>query len=239
MYQNFILSLFFFWVSPFFAQDTIYFDQDHQKVENLRLAESYSVSGSYNKNKAKMVRRTYDKNGQITHEAFFSNKKMTKMQGNSKYWSKGNLKLEIQYKKGKKDGFLKSYWENGTLKRNDFFNNGEFVRGTCFDRNGNETSYYKFKIPPKFPGGKLAMNRFIRTNFKLANDFAKSGLKKVTVQFFVEKNGSITIEKVPEGISLELRLEAIRVIGQMPRWDPGMLDGAPARVQYTLPIIIR
>lgn len=239
MFKTFILILLFFCVSLFFAQDTIYFDQDYQKVENLKLAESYTIDKSYDKNGAKMVSRAYDKNGQITEETFFSDKKMTKMEGKSRYWSNGNLKWEIGYKKGKKDGLLKSYWENGNLKRRDVFINEKFITGTCFDDEGNEVPYYHFRIPPEFPGGNAALKKFMTENFNFPDDYKESGSKKIVVHFVIEKNGSVTLEKMPEGISLELGLEAIRVIALMPKWNPGMIDGSPVRVQYTIPIVVR
>lgn len=37
-------------------------------------------------------------------------------------------------------------------------------------------------------------------------------------------------------VNIDLDVEAVRVVSHMPRWIPGMKDGKPARVQYTLPI---
>ena len=37
------------------------------------------------------------------------------------------------------------------------------------------------------------------------------------------------------GVNDELNDEAIRVLKMMPKWKPGMKDGKPVRVQYTMP----
>ena len=58
---------------------------------------------------------------------------------------------------------------------------------------------------------------------------------RVTVQFVVEKDGSIANAKVLRGVDPELDKEAVRVVSVMPKWKPGTQKGEAVRVKYTVP----
>lgn len=59
---------------------------------------------------------------------------------------------------------------------------------------------------------------------------------KVFVQFVVEKDGSLTDIKVLRSPDESLGDEAVRVLKASPRWTPGIQNGKPVRVMYTVPI---
>ena len=61
----------------------------------------------------------------------------------------------------------------------------------------------------------------------------------VFVTFVVEMDGSITDIKLLKGIGDGCEQEAMRVVGIMPLWEPGMNKNKPARVQCNLPIKFR
>ena len=52
----------------------------------------------------------------------------------------------------------------------------------------------------------------------------------------VGKTGEIGAVKVVKGVSESLNAEALRVVSLMPRWKPGMIQGEPVPVNFTLPI---
>lgn len=60
---------------------------------------------------------------------------------------------------------------------------------------------------------------------------------RLTAQFVVEKDGSITDIKVIKGEELQHGLpeEVIRVIKSMPKWTPGKQNGQPVRSYYMQP----
>ena len=62
---------------------------------------------------------------------------------------------------------------------------------------------------------------------------------KVTVQFTVEKDGSITNVIILRSLDPALDAEAVRVIESSPKWTPGYNNGHPVRVTYTFPVIFR
>lgn len=58
----------------------------------------------------------------------------------------------------------------------------------------------------------------------------------VVVQFVVEKDGSITNVKILRDIGGRCGEEAVRVVKEMPTWNPGKQRGRPVRVQFVLPV---
>lgn len=90
---------------------------------------------------------------------------------------------------------------------------------------------------PSFPGGVKAMNRFLQMNIrypKLAYDNKIQGV--VYCSFIVEKSGELSSLRIIQGVGAGCDEEALRVIGQMPRWSPGRRQGHPVRVVVNLPI---
>ena len=82
--------------------------------------------------------------------------------------------------------------------------------------------------------------QFLSQNVKYPVEAHKAGVQgRVIATFVVEKDGSITEAKIVKSVSPELDAEALRVIGSMPNWMPGMQNGEPVRVKYTVPITFK
>ena len=94
---------------------------------------------------------------------------------------------------------------------------------------------------PEFPNGGMAgLMQYLSKNIKyptIAQDNGTQG--RVTVQFVVNRDGSIVDAKVLRGVDPYLDKEAIRVISSMPKWKPGMQRGKAVRVKYTVPVMFR
>ena len=101
-------------------------------------------------------------------------------------------------------------------------------------------SYDKLTEPtmPKYPGGTEKMFEFIADNLRWPDDDACIQ-GRVVVSFIVEKDGSLTDIKVEKSIDPLFDKEAVRVVKSMPKWEPGMWNGKPARVKYCIPIRFR
>lgn len=112
-----------------------------------------------------------------------------------------------------------------------------------------ETIFLQVEEAPLFPGceEEKKENRKTCADTNLFNYLSNHLVyppvareKKVTgqviIQFYVEKDGSITNVKVVHGIGGGCDEEAQRVIENMPKWNPGLQRGRPVRVQFTLPI---
>lgn len=93
------------------------------------------------------------------------------------------------------------------------------------------------EVKPEFPGGIDKFYNYVIRNFRAPEE---EGLKgKVYVTFVVEKDGSLTDIKVLRDIGFGTGAEAIRVLKKSPKWNPGVQNGKPVRVLYSLPITIQ
>ena len=94
---------------------------------------------------------------------------------------------------------------------------------------------------PEFPNGGMAgLMQYLSKNIKYPTIAQENGTQgRVTVQFVVNRDGSIVDAKVLRGVDPYLDTEAIRVISSMPKWKPGMQRGKAVRVKYTVPVMFR
>jgi len=93
---------------------------------------------------------------------------------------------------------------------------------------------------PSPVGGIKAFYDYVARNLKYPPKAARTGVEgRVFVEFIVEKNGSLTDIKVVKGIGGGCDEEAIRVISDAPRWNPGRQRGNPVRVRMIMPISFR
>ena len=68
----------------------------------------------------------------------------------------------------------------------------------------------------------------------IARENGVSGM--VVVQFVVERDGSISNITTVRDIGAGCGEEAVRIVGMMPKWNPGKQRERPVRVQFTLPV---
>ena len=93
---------------------------------------------------------------------------------------------------------------------------------------------------PQFPGGMQALMKFLRDNIKYPSVCQDQGIQgRVVVQFVVNTDGSIVDANVVKSANPHLDKEAIRVVGTMPKWEPGKQRGKAVRVRFTLPVNFR
>ena len=91
---------------------------------------------------------------------------------------------------------------------------------------------------PQFPGGVAAQVEYFKKNLRYPAEAKKAGTQgRVVVQFFVNKDGSISNVKVLRGVDPALDAEAIRLVNSMPKWKPGMQKGKAVTVKYTVSVL--
>lgn len=97
------------------------------------------------------------------------------------------------------------------------------------------------EVQPSFNGG--GPNEFTKwVNQRLVYpEIAKeNGVQgRVTLQFTVEKDGSVTNVKVLRGVDSSLDKEAVRVVSSSPKWKPGKQRDRAVKVTYTFPVIFQ
>jgi protein TonB len=90
---------------------------------------------------------------------------------------------------------------------------------------------------PQFPGGLLAMQRWLRDNLRYPTVAEEMGIQGiVTLEFVVGRDGAIRDISILRGVDPSLDKEAIRVVSKMPKWIPGKQGGNPVSVKFTMPV---
>lgn len=90
---------------------------------------------------------------------------------------------------------------------------------------------------PSFPGGYSALQKYILDNLKYPRSAIEAGISgTVYINFIVWEDGSIRNVFVERGIGGGCDEEALRVVKNMPDWNPGMQRTKPVNVQMVLPV---
>ena len=94
---------------------------------------------------------------------------------------------------------------------------------------------------PEFPdGGMAGLMKWLSNNIQYPAKAREEGTQgRVTMQFVVNRDGSISDAQVLRGVDPNLDKEALRLINSMPKWKPGMQRGKPVRVRYSVPVNFR
>ena len=94
---------------------------------------------------------------------------------------------------------------------------------------------------PSFMGGDANyFSKWVNENLVYPEIAKENGVQgRVTLQFTIRKDGTITNVKVLRGVEPSLDKEAVRVVSMSPKWKPGMQDDRPVSVSYTFPVIFQ
>ena len=95
---------------------------------------------------------------------------------------------------------------------------------------------------PEYPGGIEAFYKWLGKAINYPPNSRENNIQgRVTVNFVVEKDGSLTDIKVLRGVpgGADLDKEAIRVLKTSKKWNPGIQNGRPVRVSYSVPIMFQ
>lgn len=90
---------------------------------------------------------------------------------------------------------------------------------------------------PKFPGGDEALSATIKSLMKYPPAAAEKFITgRVVVKFVVRSDGSIGDVVLIRPKDPDLDKEAIRIVKQLPNFEPGRMNGTPVAAWYVLPI---
>lgn len=177
-----------------------------------------------------IVRDVYDSTGVQTvkdgngHYVVFSNNYKT-------------IEEEGDVKNGKREGIWKGTSNKGKTTFTEEYADGKFTKGTSTDESGNTKNYTVKEALPTFKGGESAFGRYLSQNIRYpANAKDRNIQGRVILGFVIERDGSPTDIKILRSVDPEIDAEAVRVIKQSPKWNPGLQHGIPVRVNYTMPL---
>lgn len=90
---------------------------------------------------------------------------------------------------------------------------------------------------PEFPGGKLALQRFLSRNMRSPNEMEPGQKVKLVIRFVVDENGNVGSFVFTESGEPVYQNEILRVMKKMPKWIPGEQNGAKVRVYFHIPVV--
>lgn len=134
------------------------------------------------------------------------------------------------------DGILEYIESNGVIT----INYDKYIL-TC-TKTPSEQPVYKLVDPkPSFKGKDLSyFTKWVASNYVFPEIFKESCIQgRIKVSFIVKADGSVSNVTITQSLDPAFDEEAARVVSSSPKWSPGMIDGKPVDVQYTIPIIIR
>jgi protein TonB len=92
-------------------------------------------------------------------------------------------------------------------------------------------------VMPKFGGGDL--QKWLTEHISYPEDAFRKGISgTVHASFIIEGDGSVSHICIVHGVAngSGLDSETVRVLRTMPHWTPGLQNGHPVRVQFTIPV---
>jgi protein TonB len=95
--------------------------------------------------------------------------------------------------------------------------------------------------PAQFPGGNAAFRKFLADSIHYPAKCADGACDvKIFVRFVVTAKGTIVAPEIMRGAldCPECDKEVLRIVGIMPDWIPGKVNGVPVDSYFNLPIKI-
>lgn len=138
-------------------------------------------------------------------------------------------------------GFKHGKWK-GTdpatyLKYEEEFIKGRMIEGNSTDSTGATYPYRQIHISPSPSLGMEAFFAYIRNNLKYPTAARRHNVEGVVyLEFWVEETGLIANAKIYRKLGYGCDEEALRVLSNAPKWNPGQRRGVPSRMKMILPI---
>ena len=94
---------------------------------------------------------------------------------------------------------------------------------------------------PSFHGGDSnQFSKWVNQRLVYPESLKKQGIQgRVTLQFTVQTDGTVSNVRVLRGVHPDLDNEAVRVVSSSPKWKPGKYKDKEVPVTYTFPVIFQ
>ncbi|RED25330.1 antitoxin component YwqK of YwqJK toxin-antitoxin module [Flavobacterium cutihirudinis] len=215
--------------------------------------KKYTVN--YVKEKKSGKEFSWYENGDIKSEITYSENKKGSQEGKiNNFWNTkkerivadGNGYYSDKSENNEQSGQIKNGVPDGTWTGKDFkkkssfiemYKNGELISGITTDSLNVKHSYSKKHLRPSPKNGINSFNSYIGKSMRIPLEARKvSG--KIYMSFIVDEEGNLVEPKVLKGVGYGIDENAIQLIKEAQKWNPGKIRGIPLRALYKLPITI-
>lgn len=164
--------------------------------------------------------------------------------GEALYTENGIVLGKGNYQNGLKQGEWKGAYlmsnDEGYMHFTESYNKGELVTGVSHDKNGKSYTYDVLEILPEPKGGINGLMRYLMKSLRYPIQARRKGIEgKAIVQFYVDKDGTISDVELLQGVGGGCDEEAIRVVKESPKWTAAVHRGQKVKVRMTLPIVFQ
>ncbi|WP_207513675.1 energy transducer TonB [Longitalea luteola] len=206
-------------------------------------AFSYNVVTYTDASKTAYTTRNYTLEGHLNSEISYRDSGKTWLYDGSyiTYHKNGKPKVKGSYVRNKLNGELTTWYDNGQVKRKDEYVLDSLISGHCYKANGQDTTWFPYHIGFNYGKSLRELYTFIGRNIKYPKEAKRMGIEgTVHIQFVIEKDGSLSNEKIRRSVSDVIDKEALRVLRAVPGlWQPALTDGEPQRTYAILPIMFK
>ena len=90
---------------------------------------------------------------------------------------------------------------------------------------------------PEFPGGTNALLDYLKKNMIYPDSCRNNNIQgRVIVTLTIEKDGSVSNPRVVKSAHPLLDTEAVRLVTNMPKWEPAEQKGKKVQIDYSIPV---
>lgn len=131
-----------------------------------------------------------------------------------------------------------------TVKQNDFDSDTSKEETNNTSKGNLDEESIPFQLveeKPTFNGGDAnEFSEWVNQHLEYPETAKENGIQgRVTLQFTVNADGSVSNVKVIRGVDSSLDKEAVRVVSNSPKWKPGRQREKAVNVTYTFPVIFQ
>ena len=234
-------SLAFAQSSPTYPQkQTMYLGTDGAVVADPKSAHHRlditfrdSVSGSI---------REYDATGKLTEITPYADiDHLVKLGPKTTYYLTGQMRTKEDFVGNKRQGQYLMFSPEGKLKRRETYAADVRIGGECFNIDGQQVPFFEYEVMPSYKGGGTdQMMRAIYQNIRYPYSslrFEDQG--RIFVSFRVTETGGVDEVSIVRGVSDALDRAVLAAVRKLSGFTPGMRDGQPVSVSFTLPITFK
>lgn len=132
-----------------------------------------------------------------------------------------------------------TYNKNNKLLTIEQYNSGNCIRIESPQKDLIDSVYTIVDIRPKFPDKFLDLDEYIAKKYRYPEIAIESSIQgKVYIQFVVTSVGEVINVKILRGVDPTIDREAIKVVANLPDFEPGKINGENVNAYYVIPIDI-
>lgn len=210
--------------------DTTWLDNKWKKT-SLENAKYYRLTKFDNSKKLFIVKDHY-LNGDLQMSGQYISLSPEKKDGIFKYYFPKKT-IEARYKEDAMYRIIE--WdETGKIVRDE---GGDYIKTAKYVDGSPVYSIKSIDKAPKFDRGNSTYDEYISNNFVYPEEAWRNKVEgTVIVKFIIDKKGDVQHVGIFKTDSYLLNSEALRLVYNMPKWLPGILDGERVNLNVHLPI---